>query len=691
MKNKNLEFFLEIYMEEIPARLVNDLSSQLKNNFEVLMNERGISFSHIQSYGTPMRLVLFINGLKNKTDDKKLEIWGPPENISISNQKEFLKPAESFIKKNNINKREIQIKERNGMNFLYCKKIIKGTKNQDNLKQITIESISKIKNKKFMRWSDKNFAFIRPIKNIFANMDKKFIKINFMKIPSENKIIGHRFSQMSDKKIKSFDDYLNFLKKSDVILDFESRKKKILDEIKKIEKKEKVYVNSDIDLINHVSNLTEHPRVLMGSFDKSFLKIPKEVINSIMKNHQKYFSVYSTSKMSSLVSKFIFVAGSPYLDNNKVVKGNEKVLAARLNDGKFFYEEDIKSGLEKIRDKIDHITFIEGIGSYGDKARRVGKLALKIRDMLGLNIDVDDIIKTSELCKADLASQMVFEFPELQGIMGGYYYLNTNKDIANSITNHYLPKTRDDSLPKDNLSKIISISDKLDTICSAFHMRLLPTGSSDPYGLRRCCIGIIRILEELDVNIDLIEIFKESFSNIEKKVDIDNKESLDKVKLFFTERIKNYYVESGYSVNILNAVVSNFNSLDIVKIKKKISVIKKLNGTKDLTKASEIFKRLKNIIKDNNSTNINQKLFQNKYEENVYSEILRIEKLFKTIPNYDESEKCLKEIIKSSSTLSNFFDNVMVMDKEKIIRANRLNLLTSFKKLISGVANFSVL
>ena len=252
---------------------------------------------------------------------------------------------------------------------------------------------------------------------------------------------------------------------------------------------------------------------------------------------------------------------------------------------------------------------------------------------------MDDIIKTSELCKADLASQMVFEFPELQGIMGGYYYLNTNKDIANSITSHYLPKTRDDSLPKDNLSKIISISDKLDTICSAFHMRLLPTGSSDPYGLRRCCIGIIRILEELDVNIDLIEIFKESFSNIEKKEDIDNKESLDKVKLFFTERIKNYYVESGYSVNILNAVVSNFNSLDIVKIKKKISVIKKLNGTKDLTKASEIFKRLKNIIKDNNSTNINQKLFQNKYEEDVYSEILRIEKLFKTIPNYDESEK----------------------------------------------------
>ena len=276
MKNKNLEFFLEIYMEEIPARLVNDLSSQLKNNFEVLMNEKGITFSDIKSYGTPMRLVLFINGLKNKTDDKKLEIWGPPENISISNQKEFLKPAESFIKKNNINKREIQIKERNGMNFLYCKKTIKGTKNLENLKQITIESISKIKNKKFMRWSDKNFAFIRPIKNIFANMDKKFIKINFMKIPSENKIIGHRFSQMSDKKIKSFDDYLNFLKKSDVILDFESRRKKILDEVKKIEKKEKVYVNSDIDLINHVSNLTEYPKVLIGNFDKSFLKIQKE-------------------------------------------------------------------------------------------------------------------------------------------------------------------------------------------------------------------------------------------------------------------------------------------------------------------------------------------------------------------------------------------------------------------------------
>ena len=689
MKNKDLEFFLEIYMEEIPARLVNDLSSQLKNNFEILMKDKGIEYSHIKSYGTPMRLVLFIKGLKDKTEDKKLEIWGPPENISISNQKEFLKPAESFIKKNNINKKEILIKKKNGMSFLYCKKIIKGSKNQENLRQITIESISKIKNKKFMRWSDKSFAFIRPIKNIFANMNKKFIKINFMKIPSENKIIGHRFSQMSSKKIKSFDDYLNFLNKNDVILDFKSRKDKILEEVRRIEKKEKVYVNPDLDLINHVSNLTEYPKVLIGNFDKNFLKIPKEVINSIMKNHQKYFTVYSTSSMNKLVPNFLFVAGSPYLDNFKVIQGNEKVLAARLNDGKFFYEEDIKNGLEKIREKIDDITFIQGIGSYGDKAKRVSKLALKIRDILNLNINADDIIKTSELCKADLASQMVFEFPELQGIMGGYYYRDTSKIIANSITDHYLPKTRDDSLPKDNLSKIISISDKLDTICSAFHVKLFPTGSSDPYGLRRCCIGIIRILEELEINIDLIEILRESFSNIEKKEGADNKESLDKVKLFFTERIKNYYVENGYSVNILNAVVSNFNSLDIVKIKNKISIIKKLNGSKDLIKASEIFKRLKNIIKDNNSTNINQKLFENKYEKNVYSEMLRIEKLFKANPNYDESEKCLKEIIKSSSTLSNFFDNVMVMDKKKIVRSNRLNLLTSFKKLISGVANFS--
>ena len=178
MKNKNLEFFLEIYMEEIPARLVNELSSQLKSNFEVLMKEKDITYSHIRSYGTPMRLVLFVNGLKDKTEDKKLEIWGPPENISISDKKEFLKPAESFIKKNNINKKEIQIMKKNGMNFLFCKKIIKGSKNQENLRQITIESISKIKNKKFMRWSDKSFAFIRPIKNIFANMNKKLSLIH---------------------------------------------------------------------------------------------------------------------------------------------------------------------------------------------------------------------------------------------------------------------------------------------------------------------------------------------------------------------------------------------------------------------------------------------------------------------------------------------------------------------------------
>ena len=691
MKKNNLEFFLEIYTEEIPARLINDLCRQLENNFTKLLNERDINFDKVESMSTPMRLVIFVNGLSDKSKDKKLEIWGPPENIAISEKKELLRPAKSYMEKNNINEKQILIREKNGMKYLYCEKVVKGTSNKENLKDITINSLKNIKNKKFMKWGGVNFEFIRPIRNIYANFNKKFLKINFSNIPSINIIKGHRFSEKAKKNILNFNEYKKFLKSSDVILNFKDRREKIINEIKKIEEKNHFHVNPDKDLIDHVANLTEYPKVLIGNFDKNFLSIPKEVINSIMKNHQKYFSVFSSPKMNKLMPSFIFVAGSPYLNKRKVIEGNEKVLAARLNDGKFFFDEDMKVGLKNIGKKINSITFIEGIGNYGDKSERIKDLANFINIKLDLGINKNDIDEASLLCKADLASQMVFEFPELQGVMGEYYYLKNNKSVAKSINEHYLPKTRDDDLPFSNLSKLISISDKFDTISSAFHMNLLPTGSSDPYGLRRCCIGIIRIVEKLGINLDLIEILNESFSNIEKRVNKNNKESLNRVKLFFAERIKNYYAEDGFSINILNSVLHNLNSLDLIKIKKKISIIKKLDGSNELLKVTEVFKRLKNITKNNSNNKVNEKLFVNDFEREIHSEINQINEQFINNPSKKESEEFLKKIILSSSVLANFFDNVMVMDKDEDIKNNRLNLLTDFKNLISEFANFSEL
>jgi len=693
MKNsKKIEFFSEIYVEELPARLVNDLGLQLKNNFIKGLAEHNIEYLDIVSKNTPRRLTIYINGLDKKTKDKNVEIWGPPKKICFDEKGNILKPGLAFLNKNGIKEEEIKFREKNNSEFLYLNKEIKGSLNKENLKNILCNSLKDIKNKKFMRWGEGKFPFVRPIRNIYANFDSTFLKIKFESIESKNLILGHRFSKLETNEIKSYSDYLKFLRKGKVILCFEERKAKIISEIDSIEKEKKFFINKDQDLLDHVANLTEFPIVLIGKYNKDFLKIPKEVINSVMKNHQKYFSVYKNNSYKKLVESFAFVAGSPFLNSKTVINGNEKVLNARLSDGKFFYEEDSKLGLNNIRKKIDKITFIDGMGSYGNKAKRIIEIAKKFNILGNFNLKTSKIAASADLCKADLASQMVFEFPELQGIMGEYYYKDIDIEVSETLSQHYLPKGRSDELPKTILSKIISLSDRFDNLASAFSLKLYPTGSSDPYGLRRSCIGIIRITESLDIKIDLNEILDSSFTQVDLSVkNKTDKESKQKAKHFILDRVKNYYVENGFSVNILNSVLETNKEINIKSISNKINAIKNLTGTPELEKGVEIFKRLKNITKNNNSEIINETLLTNNYEQDLLSEIKRIERFYNENSNNRDSEICLYEIIKSFDKLADFFENVLVMDKNEEIKNNRINLLTKFKNLISEFSNLSEL
>jgi glycyl-tRNA synthetase beta chain len=287
---------------------------------------------------------------------------------------------------------------------------------------------------------------------------------------------------------------------------------------------------------------------------------------------------------------------------------------------------------------------------------------------------------------------MVFEFPELQGIMGEYYYKDIDIEVSKALSQHYLPKGRSDELPNTILSKIISLSDRFDNLASAFSLKLYPTGSSDPYGLRRSCIGIIRITESLDIKIDLNEILDSSFTQVDLSIkNKTDKESKQKAKHFILDRIKNYYVENGFSVNILNSVLETNKEINIKSISNKINAIRNLTGTHELEKGVEIFKRLKNITKNNNSEIINETLLTNNYEQDLYSEIKRIERFYNENSDNKDSEICLYEIIKSFNQLADFFENVLVMDKNAEIKNNRINLLTKFKNLISEFSNLSEL
>ncbi len=693
-QNKKLSnFILEIFVEEIPARLVNDLSEQLYKNFKHSLEEKMISYNSIKRFSTPRRLIITIEGLDKKQKNIQKFLIGPPKKISIDDNGKFLKPALAFIENNNLDSKKIEFVTNERGEFIAANKTIIGENTTNLLKEITYDSINKIKNKKFMRWGSGNFQFIRPIRNIFLLFDSKFLKIDFNNIKNENKVIGHRFFNAKGKRILSYNEYFEFMKRSYVEIDFNERKKSIENQINKIEKKLNIYVPIDKELLDHVANLTEFPNVLVGNFDNDFLEIPKEVNISVMKNHQKYFPVFKDKKFNNLDSKFIFVSGSPFLDKKTVISGNEKVIRARLDDAKFFYNEDMSQGLSNIQNKLAFTTFITGAGSYEEKAKRVFIISKQLIKELGIEnrINEKDLIDISKLIKADLSSQMVYEFPELQGIMGKYYYEKVDKNIAEIIEQHYLPKGRTDALPTNEIAKVISIADKIDTITCCFGLNLIPTGSSDPYGLRRNSIGIIRIAESLKKNLDLISLLNVSIDCFQKnsnnKVGEDSKTNAIE---FFIDRVKNYLFDMGYQTNVINSVLKiDSPFIDIESIKKKVNLISSYKDEENLNVAIEVDKRLRNIVKSNNKVEINTSLLNDPNEQKLYKKYLSIESSFTNKSMQNSPSSTLNSIIEISPALEAFFENVLVMDKNVKIKENRINLLTNIKNLISRFINLS--
>ena len=693
-QNRKLStFLLEIFVEEMPARLVNELSKQLEDNFKRGIDEHSISYSSLCSYSTPRRLIVTIEGLEKKQKDINKYMVGPPKKISLDANGNPLKPAQAFIEKNKLNIKDIEIIKKNNSEFIAANVKIVGQNTSKLLTEISHQAIVGIKNKKFMKWGKSEFQFIRPIRNLFLLFDSKFLKIDLFGIKNENKVYGHRFYDNKGKKILSFNEYFEFMKRSYVEVSFENRRVNIHNQILKIEEELGVHIPIDEELLSHVSNLTEFPKVLCGNFDREFLQIPKEVNISVMKNHQKYFPVFKDKKLANLDSKFIFVAGSPFLNKKIVITGNEKVIRARLDDAKFFYNEDRTSRLVNIQKKLESTTFIANAGSYEDKSQRIYEISLALVKMLNFEdlINEKRLKIACKLIKADLSSQMVCEFPELQGTMGKYYYKDEDSYVAEIIEQHYLPKGRSGKIPENQIAMVISIADKIDTISACFSLGLVPTGSSDPYGLRRNSIGIIRIAEGLNKQINLIEILNLSVdcfeANIKKQVGVDTR---NKTIDFFVDRVKNYLTDMGYPTNIINSILNiDSNVIDIQLLKNKADLIKGFMKKDSSHSIIEADKRLKNIVKDNTSLSVDPKLLNDSFELNLYNRYSEIKGSFTKESMNNAPSSTLDAIVGIAPDLDSFFENVLVMDKNIKVKQNRINLLTNIKNLISRFVNLS--
>lgn len=691
------ELILEIGTEEIPALFLEKAREDLGNILGGELSDKGIEFGEMEIFYTPRRLSVKVGGLERKQRDRTTESFGPPKRIAFDEDGKPTKAAMGFARSQKVDVGKLLVAKRDNGEFLCVRKTVKGRKTSSVLKEVLPEVISAIPFRKSMRWGSGKMTFARPIRWIAALYDGKPVKFSVENVKSSDQSFGHRFTSPKRFQVASWRNYLKTLEKNDVVADPEKRKKIIRRDTEAAAKKIGGTVKEDPELLETVVNLVEHPTVLVGEFERKYLRLPAEVLISVMKNHQKYFPVYS-EKTGKLLPCFIFVCGTPVKDKKVIVRGNERVIRARLNDAEFFFSEDTKKTLSDYTENLESMVFLSDIGTYRKKVERMRMLAADIF----ANLDLE---RAAELSKSDLATQMVFEFAELQGVMGKYYSLASGekKAVATAIEEQYMPLTRTGELPRTKTGALLSIVDKTDNICSCFIADLAPTGSSDPYALRRQTLGIIRIAIEKKFDISLSALLERGIRLVLDSMDAqkarDEKRSEEELKehilAFFSERFRNLMIESGHERNVVESVISaGFdNPLDAYR---RINALGRFAKRKDFAALATGFKRVFNIAKTRPSSPLVRKLLKQKEEKDLHKAFTRtqtavLKKLAdsRKPPGENDYLEALESIKTLSSPIDRFFDKVMVMDKDRNIRNNRLAMLNEIKDLFFMIADFS--
>jgi len=690
------ELILEIGTEEIPAGFLDDTINNLASLTKKALEENSLSYESIDSYGTPRRLTLRVQGLPEKQEDRTEEAYGPPVKIAFDENGKPTKPALGFAKAQGVGINKLTTVKRDRGEFLVLKREIKGQKTGKILKEILPNLILSLPFRKSMKWGDGDITFVRPLKWILSIFGGKTISFELEGIKSSSKSYGHRFMHPKAFKVTNWNEYLKSMEEGYVLLDQTKRRDSIDAGIAELADKIGGFIPEDPDLLETVTNLVEIPVVLKGGFEEEFLSLPKEVLISVMKNHQKYFPVFSKSNKEELLPHFVFVCGTPVKDTNVVSKGNERVIRARFTDARFFFDEDKSAPLWDMLEDLKGMVFLSEVGSYYDKTERLKMLANELGNTLGFDNNTRHIVRAAFLSKADLASQMVFEFPELQGIMGKYYaeLSGETKEIAKAIEEHYMPTTRDGDLPETDYGSILSIVDKIDNISSCFISGLIPTGASDPYALRRQAIGIINIALEKNFHFSLKELFQTSLELIMNQTDDkfskSFEETLEYIINFMTERFRHIMIAEGFEQDVVEAVISvEFD--DILNSKRKIEALTEFRKATDFETLGVAFKRVVNIVKDHTGNEISDKYLVESAEKHLNDSFNKIRDKVETHiveKKYLDSLLLMKNL---KDPVDNFFDNVMVMDKDPKIKENRLSMLAEIKNLFFKIADFSKL
>ncbi len=689
MSNRSL---LEIGTEEIPAKLVKNIYDNIKKKMEELLTENRIEFEDIKVYGAPRRLAVEIIGLSEFQKQEVNEIKGPPKNIAFDEEGNPTKAAEGFARSQNLEVNDLVERDTDRGIYLYAVIERERAQTKDLLKDIYKRLITEVNLPITMRWSNHDIRFIRPIHWLLCLYNNETIEFQLEHLTAGNKTWGHRFLANELFEVNSVDDYKEVLKNAEVIVDPQKRREIILEEIGTIILEKKLKFKLDNQLMDEVVHLVENPSPFLASFDEKYLKLPEPVIVTPLKEHQKYFPLWDQD--DNLSNRFIVVkeGGKEYIDN--VREGNEKVLKARLEDAEFYYQRDVKEGLDTFLDDLKGLILREELGSMYDKTLRNVQLSQKIAANLDFtNKEVDKIKKAARYAKVDLVSQMVREFPELQGVMGSIYAHNNgmSNDVSLAIRDHYLPDSADSKLPGTDLGKIISLADKMDTLTGFFGINLIPTGSQDPYGLRRAAIGIFRLIEDLNYEVELEKLFEyslEVFNQSNQDLELTSQELLDKIHEFMLDRIQYIFRDRGYDIDIIRTVVHGL-PLSIPLIKKAIRLLDEVKYKKSFQEFLTAFNRVDSIIKDVDQKEVNPALFEKEEEKVLYEKFQEISKAVSKNIEEKKLNKAYNNLMEIIDPIHDFFEEVRVMAEDEKVQKNRLALLYNIQLLMKSLGDFS--
>ncbi len=683
------EFFLELFSEEIPAELQKDLREKIFKDFKNLFEEKSIRSKKNFSFSTPNRLVLVFEGLDKQIKIKSREIRGPKTSAPEL-------ALEGFLRSNKINKKDLFKKKTEKGEFYFFKTVANSLKTHDLLVEFIPKILGNYQWKKSMKWGEFDLNWGRPLKSILSIFDKKIISFKFHHLVSANLTFLDKDFEETKKSFENFKKYEKFFENNGVIINHNKGLKIINKSFLRILQKKGLKINENLKLMDEVVNLVDTPNVLLCKFDKKFLSIPKEILILTMESHQKYFPTFNDK--DEITNEFLIVTNKK--DQKGLIKvGNERVVDARLSDAEFFWNKDKTQNLVKKVSELKSMNFFKGLGTYFDKVQRMRKLGGMISDELLISREKVEL--SSSICKTDLTSDLIGEFPELQGLLGGYFseYQGFDKDISLAISEQYLPIGFNSRVPKKPFSVALSITDKIDTLVGFFGINEKPTSSKDPLALRRIAIGIIRTIIENKKNVRFNDLLSYSSKLYEDQgFNLQNKYLHKDLYDFLKERFKYYLKEKEIRLDIIDASISSLSLNKLSSSFEKAKCLNKVINSQIGLDINSSYKRASNILDyemKNNKIEINDTtdpgIFKSEFERNLYKKINDIKKYYSSVNNDENFDKSLLILAETKKEVFEFFDNVKVNEDNESLRKNRLELIHMLCKTFQNYINFGFL